>query len=262
MNRIYDAIQGRVPALIEQGLAETLARGVEGKKEVMVFFRADDIGVPGHNFTRMVNLFVEYQLPLCLAVVPTWLTRQRWEALEPLAEKGGDLLCWHQHGWRHCNHETQGKKQEFGPGRPASAATRDLERGEQRLEALLNRRFDRFFTPPWNRCTRETMDSLVKLGFDGISRSAGSRPGPPEMLKEYSVHVDLHTRKESSAALGWDAFFNELSQGLATGVCGIMLHHRRMDEPAFIFLESLLKAVAVQPKIKGVTFTTLAAMGV
>ncbi len=260
MNRIYDDIKGRVPVDIQQRLEQTLARGVAGKKQVKVFFRADDIGVPGHNFTRMVNLFLGYRLPLCLAVVPAWLTRQRWEALEPFAENGGDLLCWHQHGWRHCNHETQGKKQEFGPGRPVSAVARDLERGKQRLEDLLNRRFDRFFTPPWNRCTRETMDCLVKLGFDGISRSAGSRPGPPGMLRDYSINVDLHTRKESAASLGWDAFFSELSQGMATGVCGIMLHHMRMGEPAFIFLECLLRQMAAEPKINGVTFTTLAAM--
>lgn len=262
MNAIYDGINGTLPAAIEERLGQTLARGLSKSGKTLFFFRADDIGVPGRNFSRMMELFLRYRLPLCLAVVPTWLTRQRWEALAPLAEKGGDLFCWHQHGWRHVNHEVQGKKQEFGPGRPVIDIRTDLAKGQQRLAAVLNHRFALFFTPPWNRCTRETMAALVSLGFEGISRSAGNDPGPPLGLKEISVHVDLHTRKETSPDLGWQALFNELSQGMESGVCGIMLHHMRMNEAAFIFLDALLRQVASQRKIEVATFTTLAAKGV
>jgi hypothetical protein len=101
------------------------------------------------------------------------------------------------------------------------------------------------------------MAALVSLGFKGISRSAGSEPGPPLGLQEMAVHVDLHTRKERSPELGWQALFNEFSQGLESGVCGIMLHHMRMDEAAFLFLEFLLIQIASQKKIRVSTFTDL-----
>lgn len=262
MNLIYDSIKGKVPVSIRQDLAKTLDQGLEEQKQVKVFFRADDIGVQGHNFSRMMELFLKYGLPLCLAVVPTWVTYQRWELLEPFAQKGGNLFCWHQHGWRHCNHEIKGKKQEFGPSRPIEDILGDLEKGKKRLEDLLGHWFTPFFTPPWNRCTKETMESLVKLGFHGISRSYGNKPSPPCSLKEFSVHVDLHTRKEKSPAIGWEAFFNELAMGMETGVCGIMLHHMRMDESAFIFLEYFLRQIAGQVKIKPVTFKTLVSGGI
>ncbi|MBI9088878.1 MAG: polysaccharide deacetylase family protein [Desulfobacterium sp.] len=261
MNAIYDGFNDRTPDAIVQRLGQTLAQGLEKQNKPRFLFRADDIGVPGHNFTRMMELFLEYQVPLCLAVVPTWLTRQRWEALAPFADKGGDLFCWHQHGWRHMNYEVQGKKQEFGPGRPVGDIQNDLAKGKQRLSAVLNHRFAPFFTPPWNRCTRETMAALVNLGFEGISRSAGSHPLPPDQLKEMSVHVDLHTRKDRSPDLGWQALFNEFAQGMESGVCGIMLHHMRMDQGAFLFLESLLRQVAGQTRIEVATFSTLAGKG-
>jgi hypothetical protein len=262
MNAIYNDINHGVPAAIEQRLGLTLDQGLEKQGETLFFFRADDIGVPGRNFARMMELFLKYRLPLCLAVVPTWLTRQRWDALTPFADKGGELFCWHQHGWRHVNHEVKGKKQEFGPGRPVIDIQNDLAKGQHRLKAILNDRLSPFFTPPWNRCTRETMSALVNLGFEGISLSDGSKPDPPNGLKEISVHVDLHTRKESSPDLGWQALFSELSQGMESGVCGIMLHHMRMNDAAFLFLESLLRQVASQRKIEVVTFTTLAQTGI
>jgi len=261
MNMIYDSIKGTVPIAIQRRLKLTLAQRLEKQNDVMLFFRADYIGVQGQNFSRMMELFLKYRFPLCLAVVPAWLTHGRWKTLDMFAKRGGELFCWHQHGWRHFNHELKGKKQEFGPGRTMENIAGDLEKGKQRLENILGKSFFPFFTPPWNRCSKETMDSLLDLGFYGISRSAGNKPFPPLRLKEFSVHVDLHTRKEKSMDSGWDALFNELSLGLSTGVCGIMLHHMRMNEAAFIFLEALLKNLASQGKIKGGTFKDLVSMG-
>ncbi|MDY0220494.1 MAG: polysaccharide deacetylase family protein [Desulfobacterium sp.] len=254
------SIKQEVPAAIVERLVHTLDQGLEREEQVKIFFRADDIGVPGANFSRMMAIFLKYSFPICLAVVPAWLTHQRWDALTPLARKGGDLFCWHQHGWRHRNHEIKGKNQEFGPGRPRAKISKDLERGRDRLQAILKDRFSPFFTPPWNRCTLETMEALVSLGFKGISRSRGSHPYPPAGLREISVDVDLHTRREKSIDLWWDGIFNEFSRAIETGVCGIMLHHMRMNDQAFIFLEALVKILAGQEKIRGVTFADLAGL--
>ena len=113
-----------------------------------IFFRADDVAVPGERFREMIGLFEQHGVPLNLAVVPAWLTAPRWRALKHAGRAAAHLWCWHQHGWRHHNHEPRGKKQEFGPARSPGALRRDLERGRRRLEALMGPSFFPVFTPP------------------------------------------------------------------------------------------------------------------
>jgi len=219
-------------------------------KRCRLFFRADDIAVPGNQLTRLMALFVEYQAPLCLAVVPAWLTRQRWRCLEALARGNASLFCWHQHGWRHANHEKTGKKQEFGPGRSKARIRADLCQGRDRLKSLMGASFVPVFTPPWNRCSPETLAQLKPSGFLGVSRRTGASPPAPPDLPDLSVNVDLHTRKEPDPASAWQALFKEIAEGIGSGTCGIMIHHRRMNPAGFLFLESLLKVLSLEKGIR------------
>ena len=122
----------------------------DGTGVTQLFFRADDVAVPGERFRDMLRVFAQNEVPLNLAVVPAWLTRERWRALSRLGASTPRLWCWHQHGWRHMNHEPQGKKQEFGPARPPEALRRDLDRGRERLQRLMGDCFYPVFTPPWS----------------------------------------------------------------------------------------------------------------
>ena len=115
-----------------------------------------------------------------------------------------------------------------------------LQAGFQRLRRLLGEAFTPAFTPPWNRCDSETLQALKELGYQAISRNLGAQPPAPYALTEYPVAVDLHTRKEKDGESGWQNFFKELREGLGKGFCGIMIHHQRMNNAAFDFLEVLL----------------------
>ena len=126
--------------------------------QIEVFFRDDDVGVPSCNFTRLLGLFAEYRMPLALAVVPAWLTVPRWRQIQSIADAHPSLWCWHQHGWRHANHEPVGKKCEFGPGRTESGIYSDLKRGRERLEEIMGVYYFPVFTPPWNRCDSSSME--------------------------------------------------------------------------------------------------------
>jgi peptidoglycan/xylan/chitin deacetylase (PgdA/CDA1 family) len=210
------------------------------KKEGIVFFRADDVAVPGKGFTRLMELFIRHRTPLSLGVVPAWLSGPRWQYLKGFDRKDSGLWCWHQHGWRHQNHEITGKKQEFGPMRTELQIKRDLVRGRRRLEAQMGGDFYPVFTPPWNRCGLSTLILLKELGYHAISRSTGSQPLSPE-LPDFQVNVDLHTRKDQRSGVGWDGLFGDLKGALMSGFCGIMIHHQRMNEAAFTFLEVLLE---------------------
>jgi peptidoglycan/xylan/chitin deacetylase (PgdA/CDA1 family) len=219
-----------------------------------IFFRADDVAVPGKRFVRMMELFARYRAPLSLAVVPARLTGVRWQFLKGFEKKNPSRWCWHQHGWRHVNHETEGKKQEFGEVRTPFEIRQDLIRGQQRLTELMGKAFFPVFTPPWNRCSGDTLQLLREIGYVAVSRSHGSKPQALANLPDFFVSVDLHTRKEKEPAAGRDNLVKEFKQAAGSGECGIMIHHQMMNESAFDFLEALLKMLVKRKKLHIVHF--------
>jgi peptidoglycan/xylan/chitin deacetylase (PgdA/CDA1 family) len=237
------ALYRTLPDDLAPRLAECIdasLRRYSEKKSARIFFRADDIGVPGKQFNRLIDLFKRYEAPLSLAVVPAWLTPMRWSALMKICQDTLSLWCWHQHGWRHKNYENLLKKQEYGPSRTPADIESELLRGRKRLASLMKERFYPLFTPPWNRCSGETLELLRKLNYRAVSRYQNAMPAAPRGLPDISVNVDLHTRKETRAEDGWKNLFEELGAALSSGFCGIMIHHQRMNDAAFVFMDILL----------------------
>jgi hypothetical protein len=236
-------------------IAESIQRGCRrAENQPQVFFRADDIGIPSLNFSKLIGCFKKHHLPLCLATVPAWLSKSRLKDLKRLT--GGDCSqwCWHQHGHLHRNFEKSGKKQEFGPARPLKVINDSLAGGRARLENLLDNDFLPVFTPPWNRCSDTTLQALADLGYHAVSRDLGAHPQTPINLPDFQVRVDLHTRKEPSPQLSFDALLNEIEEGLASGLCGIMIHHQRMNTLALDLLDLLLAQINKHGKIVPVHF--------
>ena len=255
------ALWHHLPLDLDAHIAECIRTGrekAESQGTGTIFFRADDVAVPGRQFSRMMDLFSTYGVPLSLAVVPARLTRQRWQYLNGLEKKNPGRWCWHQHGWRHVNHEAAGKKQEFGRGRSISEIKRDLVKGKKRLEMLMGNHFYPVFTPPWNRCSSATLKLIKELGYAAVSRSCGSKTPSPDGLPDYYINVDLHTRKEKTPAEAWEKLFAELEQAIASNYGGIMVHHRMMNGAAFDFMEVLLKMLVKSPNLQLVHFKDLA----
>lgn len=230
-----------LPADWTAQLAAAFDRAAQARSETTaVFFRADDVAVPGRQLQRLLEIFTRHNTPLSLAVVPAWLTPPRWQAISHMGASRADLWCWHQHGWRHQNHEPQGKKQEFGPFRSTEALTTDLDRGRQRLKAIMGQAFSPIFTPPWNRCSEITLALLQEMGYSAVSRSRGSEPLAPPGFPDHAVDIDLHTDRAPSAGGGWQRLTDRLVESLSQPACGIMIHHQRMNGAAFCFLDQLL----------------------
>ena len=231
---------------------------LEGWGSGSVFFRADDVAVPGRRVCGLLELFRRNRAPLCPAVVPAWLTAGRWRHLKGAAAKDPSLCCWHQHGWRHVNHEISGKKQEFGPARGLSEIKSDLLRGKQRLEELMKADFYPVFTPPWNRCSDDALRLLPTLGYAAVSRDCGSASEAPSNLADFCINVDLHTRRDRDSVSGWNDLFYELQQAISSSYCGIMIHHQRMNAAAFDFLALLLKILTRAKTLRLIQFRDLA----
>lgn len=215
-----------------------------------VFFRADDIAVPSIKQNQLLELFARHDTPLGAAIVPAWFNSARWETLCRQVDDKHHLFAWHQHGWNHQNHELTGKKQEFGPGAEPEQKRQNILRGRNKLAGILGVHFLPVFTPPWNRMDMDTMYILKNLGFRAISRYRNAKiPSLPD-LPDLAANIDLHTRKESGAGAGWEALLTELDQALATGIAGFMVHHQRMNDAAFSFLETLLLSLHNHPEIR------------
>lgn len=240
-------------------IQQTLTGAVNRRKTTRplpLLFRADDIGVPSVNALRLLKLFSTYGVPLCLAVVPTWLTAIRWEKFKAHVDTTSPQWCWHQHGWRHANHQPSGKKAEFGAARTKSALRVDLIRGRDRLTSVMGSDFSPFFTPPWNRCSEETLELLAELGYRGISRSKGeqTRRAP---LDDFFINVDLHTRKEVDAVSALQALCEELRQAVEEYYVSIMIHHQLMNESGFELLDLLLAFISQSSRFKVCSFSDL-----
>ncbi|MCF6186966.1 MAG: polysaccharide deacetylase family protein [Desulfobulbaceae bacterium] len=247
----------KVSALYQQPLPEELylrlGEALAGK-QVQVFFRADDIGKMDAAFIRMMELFGQYQMPLCLAVVPMWMNKERRQAMGRFSPDD-PLWCWHQHGYAHINHEAGGKKNEFGESRPEGDVRRDLVSGRQCLENVLGSAFCPVFTPPWNRCSPVALQLLSELGFKAVSRSGGVQPQAD--LPDLYVNVDLHTGKETALSTAMELLLADWKRGVEQGRLGIMLHHQRMNEHSFFLLEQLFKILQSREGIALRTFRKL-----
>ncbi len=258
MTKSLSSIYTIAHSQIRRKLMHSIDKGVSNSPaKPILFFRADDIGIPSHAFHQLILCFHKHNLPLCLATVPTWLTAKRLNELSLFMEPESSQWCWHLHGWLHRNFEVSGKKQEFGPSRNSDTISDILYKGRTRLKTLLGDNFHPVFTPPWNRCSQATLTSLAHLRFKAISRSAGARPEAPSVLPDFQVNVDLHTRKESLPQRGLENLLTELEKGIGSGQCGIMIHHQRMNRRALHLLDLLLEIVGQDQRIDTLHFNDM-----
>ncbi|WP_126378074.1 polysaccharide deacetylase [Desulfovibrio ferrophilus] len=248
---------------MREDIKQCLDRALEtsSNKQLHMFFRADDVGVAGTLSGVMFETFAKHNTPLCPALVPAWLTQTRWESQLEQAGGPSPLWCWHQHGWRHKNHEPDGRNHEFGPARPAGELLSDMVRGRQRLEQFLGDQFTPVFTPPWNNISAQALELLPEAGFKALSRDQTASPEAPHNLPEFRVNVNLHTRRDADATQDRIHLLHDIEHTLRSGLCGVMLHHQRMNDNAVHFLDVLLEDLASRPPIRLVHFGHLLSPG-
>ena len=219
------------------------------ERPIDIFFRDDDAGWDDGRLFELLDCFQACEVPIDLAVIPQATTEKLVKALLARWQTKPTMLGLHQHGYSHDNHEAQGRKCEFGESRSEERQYRDLQIGKLHLEQLLGPALGRIFTPPWTRCSQATADSLVKLGFQALSRNRGAAPLHTGTLREIPVAIDWCGIRVKSAqpwlALGQaiaDVLHPEHPEPL-----GIMLHHAVMDADDLEHLQALLQLFREHP---------------
>ncbi len=213
----------------------SLREALDASGPVEVFFRDDDAGWEDERLLELVARFAEHGLPVDLAVIPAELDHELAERLR------GSHAGLHQHGFAHTNHQVEGRKCEFGPARDKAAQRADIARGRTRLRDLLGERLDPFFTPPWNRCTRDTAEILAELGFALLSREHKAEPFG--LLPELPVHLDV--ARLTPAELD-ERFAARVREG---GPVGVMFHHGVMEADDMVRASDLLAVLATHENV-------------
>ena len=104
------------------------------------------------------------------------------------------------------------------------------------MRELLGDRLDPFFTPPWNRCTRDTGEVLVELGFTLLSRE--HKAEPLGLLPELPVHLDVARLSPEELDTRFAA---QVRNG---GPVGVMFHHGVMEPDDMARASELLALLA------------------
>jgi hypothetical protein len=211
---------------------------------VDVFFRDDDAGWGDGRLIELIDLFSGRGLPLDVAVIPAALEPALAAELRTRVACSGGLLRLHQHGYSHVNHEVTGRKYEFGPSRTGEEQRRDIVAGRERLAELLGGEVDPIFTPPWNRCTADTVRCLAALGFVALSREARAEPLGVAGLPELPVRVDWVRLSVAELA---DRLAGAFACG---GPAGVMFHHAVMEGGDMRRAGDLLSLVADHPRAR------------
>jgi hypothetical protein len=214
------------------------------------FIRDDDAGWDDARLFKLLDTVAAVHVPIDLAVIPAACGDALASRL--VGRMRNQPLGVHVHGWAHTNHETEGRKCEFGPARALPLQQADIAQGLSRLHGVFGPALDPIFTPPWNRCTPQTPALLVKLGFVALSRDRTA--AAQAALPEIPVHGDWSKQWRAAAEDGRDAGA-AIAADLATHVhsgasVGLMLHHAVMTDDELTLLRSLLQGWAAHPKAR------------
>lgn len=222
---------------------------------INVFFRDDDVDEDEPTLRQLIEMFQRLQTPINLEIIPARLTD---DCVRLLRRQDRSLFELNQHGWRHVNHETEGRKCEFGPSRSYEEKLTDLANGQARLNEAFGGDWSQVFTPPWNRCTTDTFRALDELGFAALSKDQGNQPVAGYRFREISITLDLYRWKGEPAMKSPEHIVDELVRQVnEPNAVGIMLHHKVMNSAAFGFVGQLIETLRESAAVRFHTFQSL-----
>lgn len=225
---------------------------------VNVFFRDDDVDEDEPSLRALLALFSALETPINLQIIPALLTDEAVQLLREAQVQRPDLIELNQHGWRHINHEVEGRKCEFGASRSFDDQLADIAQGREVLEQAFGNAFSPVFTPPWNRCTQDTYRALDKLGFRALSQLQGGHSVASYKFRELSVTLDLFRWKGGAVMKSSEEFIAELTAQLRElNLVGIMLHHKVMGDAALTLLQMVISELRCSEAIRFHTFQRL-----
>lgn len=222
------------------------------------FLRDDDVDDDEASLRTLLQICLQHSTPINLAAIPGRLTSAGTLFLNNFRQQHPGLIELTQHGWMHVNHESKGKKCEFGVSRNFAEQLADLIAGQTRMNEAFGPNWFPAFVPPWNRCTPTTVAALDELGFQALSRDHSQPFFTGCKVLELPITLDLYRWRNGAEVRPPEELIHELSEQVRDqDRIGIMLHHKVMDEDAFTFLANLLPVLTQFSVVQFHTFQHL-----
>ena len=239
-------------------LRQTLDQLRAQHRTVDIFFRDDDVDADEETLWHLLKPFLFRGVPINLEIIPSKLTNSTAKLLRQHQRSYPKLIELNQHGWQHTNHEIEGRKCEFGVSRSFTQQFDDIANGKTKLDEIFGDQWHQVFTPPWNRCTKDTLQALDEIGFKVFSKDHSKQQITDYGFTEISTTLDLYRWKPQTAMKPPAMIVNELRlQIFELDTVGILLHHKVMDAAAFSFLDALLDELHRHPVVRFHTFRSL-----
>jgi hypothetical protein len=226
-------------------LVDELDRWGAAGRIAALWWRDDDAVTASRRLDDLLRLADE--VPVALAVIPALARPELADVVH-----GRPNVALLQHGWRHANRATHGKKSEYPEGRRAAAVGAEIGAGRARLHALFGKLALPVLVPPWNRMASEFLPLLVPNGVAGLSTMISSSGAAVPGLAVIDVHVDLVAWRDDRGFIGASAalagLVGHLRAARLAGAepgppIGILTHHLIMDGATAAFLDRLIELV-------------------
>jgi hypothetical protein len=254
----WNALAGELDAWLGQG------------RQATFWWRDDDAGLPNPALEHLLSVAGRAGIPLGVAVVPAWLSREVVETIQA----AGEPVIVLQHGFAHANHEREiqpGERKvrpaECGGARPVEVVLEELAGGATRLAASFGSRFLPLFVPPWNRIAPAVIADLPRLGYRGLSTFGPRRVARPAPgLLQVNCHVDPILWREGKRFAGPAVALDRVRAHLLarrdgqvdpSEPTGLLTHHHDLESAGWAFLEELLGRLQTHP---AVTFPPLGSL--
>ncbi|MGE0633622.1 MAG: hypothetical protein AB7O96_14510 [Pseudobdellovibrionaceae bacterium] len=205
-----------------------------------LFFRNDDVGWNLKDFEKLLGLFVKNGQKLNGAAIPS-ASMDAYKKDVFNAHRGN--LQIHTHGYAHLDHQSEGKKAEFGSARSHDSVKKELRESLSMTQDVFKDLFFPAFTPPWNRIDETLIPLLAEAGFKVLSRD-GDKISKTPGLKDLNIDLDLHTSKKPRIYTTESLLAEAEEVGKTKKHVGIMIHHKHMVEDDFVFMDQFLKLLS------------------
>lgn len=228
-------------------LDEALDAAASRGEMYRLWWRDDDAGKSSPALLRLLDLAERQDLPIAIAVVPSWLEP---EVQGQIAAQANATVL--QHGFAHTNHADEGEKSIELGGRSPDRIAKELKEGFVTLEDAFGAAFLPVLVPPWNRIDPALHAYLHPGGYVGLSvfgkRNATEvAPG----VVSVNTHLDPVDWRGSRGFVGENVMLERLIDQLdPSEPIGVLSHHLVMDEPCWAFLERLFAVLSHHPAAK------------